>query len=183
MLRVEHLQSNSVVKLDCEAQGTALNLHIGERVGPVSLQQLAPDRLFLSFDTNAWHNGCSLRATVTNGSEGESEPYPMGRIVRAPKIESFDLTQDDSTPSLASAILTGHNLETIEKTGWSPEQGELVEGLPLAVPGGGQKQSLQVSLSVPPEPKTLLYVWLRGEDKPRAVKLPEKISTPGKKLR
>ena len=175
MLRVEHLQSNSVVKLDCEAQGgTTLNLHLGERVGPVSLQQLAPEQVFLSFDTGVWLNGCALRATVANGSEGESDPHPMGRIVRIPKIESFDLAPEDAQTGQITAFLTGQNLETIEKTGWGSEEAEPVEGLPLPVPGGGQKQSLQVRLPPVPEPKSVLFVWLRGESKARTIKVPEK---------
>jgi hypothetical protein len=181
MLRVEHLQSNSMVKLDCEAQGgTTLNLHLGERIGPVSLQQLAPDQVFLSFDTSAWLNGCSLRATVANGNEGDSEPRPIGRIVRVPKIETLEFTQEDPRAAPVSAQLTGENLETIEKAGWNPEEAELVEGLPLPMPGDGQKQSLQVRLSPPPEPKTALFVWLRGETKARTIRMPEKVHPSGK---
>jgi len=175
MLRVEHLQSNSVVKLDCETQaGNALNLRLGERVGPVSLQQLAPDQVFLSFDTSVWRNGCALQATVANGNEGESDPQPMGRVVRIPKIESFDLAPEDTKTGRVHASLTGENLETIERTGWGSEEAESVEGLPLPVPGEGQKQSLQVHLPPVAEAKTVLFVWLRGESRARAVRIPEK---------
>ncbi|MEP6534823.1 MAG: hypothetical protein ABJF23_05875, partial [Bryobacteraceae bacterium] len=185
MLRVEHLQSNSVVKLDCEGRnGTTLNLHLGERVGPVSLQQLAPDQVFLSFDTGVWLNGCTLQATVANGSEGESEPQPMGRIVRIPRIESFDIAPEDTKTGRIHASLTGQNLETIEKTGWGSEDAELVEGLPLPVPGEGQKQSLQVHLPPASEAKSVLFVWLRGENRARAIKVPEKPGVaPGSKNR
>ncbi len=185
MLRVEHLQSNSVVKLDCQDQGgTALNLRLGERAGPVSLQQLAPDQVFLSFDTGVWLNGCALQATVTNGSEGESDPHPMGRIVRIPRIESFDLAPEDTKTGQMLALLTGQNLETIEKTGWGSEEAEPVEGLPLPVPGEGQKQSLQVRLPPVSEPKSVLFVWLRGEGKARSIKVPERPGlTPGSKSR
>ena len=175
MLRVEHLQSNSVVKLDCQEQGGAtVNLRLGERVGPVSLQQLAPDQVFLSFDTGVWLNGCALQATVANGSEGESDPHPMGRIVRFPKIESFELSSEDTKSGQTLALLTGQNLETIEKPGWGSEEAELVEGLPLPMPGEGQKQSLQVRLPPVLEPKTMLFVWLRGESKARTIKVSEK---------
>jgi hypothetical protein len=186
-LRVENLRGNSVVKLDCEAKtSSALSLHLGQRIGPVSLQQLAPDQLFLAFDTSTWLNGCSLRATVDNGPEGESEPQPMGRIVRLPKIENLDFlpadAQDDKAEVVA-AMLTGQNLETIEKVGWNTERSEPVEDLPLAVPGNGQQQTLQVHIPAPEEPVTVLHVWLRGESKDRAIKLPAKLAPINKKPR
>jgi hypothetical protein len=124
-------------------------------------------------------NGCILRATVVNGSEGESEPYQLGRIVRVPKIESFELTGEDSQTGQITASFTGQSLETIEKIGWNPEQGETIPGLPLPVPGESQKQALQVRLTAPPQGGGPLYVWLRGEAKARTIKLPEK--TPGDK--
>lgn len=180
MMRLDHLQSNSVVKLDCEQPGrNSLTLHLGEQAGPVSLQQLTPDQVFLSFDTSSWMNGCVLRATVANGSEGESEPYQMGRIVRVPKIETFEMSGEDSQTGQITASFTGQSLETIEKIGWNPEQGEMIRGLPLPVPGESQKQALQVRLTAPPQVGGPLYVWLRGEAKARTIKLPEK--TPGDK--
>jgi hypothetical protein len=175
MIRLENLQSNSVMKLDCEQPGrNSLTLHLGEQAGPVSLQQLTPDQVFLSFNTSAWLNGCILRATVANGSEGESDPFQMGRIVRVPKIESFELSGEDSQTGQITANFTGQTLETIEKIGWNPEQGQTISGLPLPLPGESHKQSLQVRLTAPPQGGGPLYVWLRGEAKARTIKLPEK---------
>jgi len=168
MLHVQRLQSNSVVKLDCGA--AVLSLRLGERSGPSSLQQLSPDQVFVSFDTSGWFNGCPLRATVANGSEGESEPYSMGRIVRVPKIERFELTEDDNGDLQASII--GQNLETIEKTGWSPDLGAAVAGLPLPVAGDGRQQALRIRMPPAPDGQTTLQVWLRGESKARAARVP-----------
>jgi len=170
MLRVQRLQSNSVVKLDCGA--AVLSLRLGERSGPSSLQQLSPDQVFVSFDTSGWFNGCPLRATVANGSEGESAPYTLGRIVRVPKIERFELTEDDSGAGDLQAHLVGQNLETIEKTGWSPDLGETVAGLPLPVAGDGRQQTLQIRMPPPPDAQATLQVWLRGESKARAARAP-----------
>lgn len=164
MLRVEHLQSNSSVELACHRPDAAgVVLRLGERSGPVSLQQLTPDQVFLSVDTSVWSNGCPLEATVINGTEGRSAPYPMGRIVRVPRIEKFEVTDTD-------ASLTGQNLETIEKAGWSEEQVQTVPDLPLPVPGEGQRQKLQLHLPPPPAPHSPLFIWLRSESRPRMTK-------------
>jgi hypothetical protein len=131
----------------------------------------APDQIFLSFDTGVWLNGCLLGATVANGSEGESELYQMGRVVRVPEIDKFERTTDDAGVGEDNASLTGQNLETIEKTGWSADQEEVVPGMPLPVPGEGQKQTLQIRIPSPPNRRAQLYVWLRGESKPRLTKI------------
>jgi len=164
MLRVEHLQSNSSVELACHRPDAAgVTLRLGDRSGPISLQQLTPDQVFLSVDTSVWSNGCPLEATVINGKEGRSQPYAMGRIVRVPRIEKFEITESD-------ASLTGQNLETIEKAGWSEEQVETVPDLPLPVPGEGQRQKLQLHLPPPPAPHSPLLIWLRSESQPRMTK-------------
>ena len=170
MLHVQRLQSNSVVKLDCGA--AVLSLRMGERSGPSSLQQLSPDQVFVSFDTSGWFNGCPLRAVVANGSEGESEPYNLGRIVRVPKIDRFERIDDDGGDADLQANLIGQNLETIEKTGWSEDLGEAVAGLPLPLAGDGLKQTLHIRMPVPPDSQASLYVWLRGESKARATRAP-----------
>jgi hypothetical protein len=172
MMRVEHLQSNSLVQLGCEQPGGAgITLHLGERAGPMSLQQIAPEQVFLSFDTTAWLNGCVLQTFVANGSEGESGVYRLGRIVRVPKIERFELPVTENPLTGLYATLTGQNLETIERVGWSPDRGELVTGLPLPIAGDGGKQSLRILIPSRPEANSSLYVWLRGESQPRLTKI------------
>lgn len=168
MLRVEHLQSNSTVKLSCEQPSSAVvRLRLGERSGAFSLQQLAPDQVFLSFDTAAWLNGCELLASVSNGSEGDSAEFKLGRIVRVPKIDRFELATDDAGNAGLFANISGQNLETIDKIGWSPERGEQVTALPLPAAENAGRQNLRVLATTPPDPHAVLYIWLRGETQPR----------------
>jgi hypothetical protein len=168
MLTVEHLQSNSIVKLGCRPDGTgSVTLPLGGHLGPVRAQQVTPNQVFLSFDTGAWPNGCVLEASVTNGGEGESAAHRIGTLVLAPHIDALQLTLDSVDSNSWWATLTGKNLETIERIGWTPDRGEPVAGLPLAV-GDGQKQKLQTRIDPPPDPGAPLFLWLRNESKPRA---------------
>ena len=169
MMRARQIQSNSVVKLACTQPGETVTLHLGERSGPISLQQLAPDQLFLSFDTSTWPQGCDLTATIANGSEGESDAYPLGRIVRVPRIDKLEVSVADPAKAECDVELTGENLETIEKAGWSTGLPILAIDLPLPVPGEGTKQTLHLHLPAPGA-DAQFYIWLRGEDKPRATK-------------
>jgi hypothetical protein len=172
MIRVEQLQSNSVLRLSCEQPGQAsITLRLGERSKAQSLQQLAPDQMFLSFDTGAWLNGCLLQAAVANGSEGESGIYTLGRIVRVPTIERLDLPAGDDATTGLYANLTGQNLETIAKAGWSPERGEPVTELPLPIANDVTKQSMRILLTPPPDTHSPLYVWLMGESTPRSTRV------------
>jgi len=66
----------------------------------------------------------------------------------------------------ASAVITGRNLEMIAQAGWAPDQGTPVTNLPQPVAGGSQQQ-LDMKFTAPPTPDAVLYVWLRGELKPR----------------
>jgi len=164
MLRVKDVEPGSSVKLGC-ASGTSTEVavRIGEQLGGASLQQLAPDQLFLSFDSSAWPSGCIVTARVDSGTDGQSEPFQLGRIVRVPKIENFRLTSEEVAPGLYIGILTGQNLETIERTGWEASHSNLVLGLPTPLPGEGQKQSLKIKLPWPsPAPHAPLFIWLRG---------------------
>ncbi len=172
MMRVQHLQSNSVVKLSCVGQDSpVVELRLGERKGPLSFQQLAPDQVFLSFDTGAWLNGCVLGAKVANGRDGESASREMGRVVRVPKIEKLDQASEAADDGSFVAGLTGENLETIEKTGWSEDGASPVVGIPLPVAGEAMKQTLEIRLPQPPDGHAQLYVWLRGETKGRATRI------------
>ena len=163
MIRGRNFQPSGILKLSCE-QGSA----------PVvaKVQQLSAEQLFLSFDTGAWMNGCILRASITNGNDGESDPIRLGRIVRVPVIEQFDEPQaaDEGTQAVL-VTLTGQSLETVEKLSWNPGSGEPVTSLPRPMSGNGQKQVLQLRMAPRPEAQSPLYAWLRGETKPRMVRL------------
>lgn len=172
ILRIEHLQSNSTVRLGCDQpESPSQLLHLGERSGPLSLQQLAPGEVFLSFDTSLWTSGCMLGIKVANGSEGESETYKLGLIVRVPKIRQFDIVPAADAKDKPQAHIVGLNLETIEKVGWNSSDGDPVERLPLPVVGGGSFQQLDSPIPPVPDEKAVLYVWLRGESKARATRL------------
>jgi hypothetical protein len=164
MLRVKNVEPGSSVRLGCTAgTSTEVAVRIGEQLSGASLQQLAPDQLFLSFDSSAWPSGCIVTARVDSGNDGQSEPFQLGRIVRVPKIENFRLTSEEIAPGLYIGILTGQNLETIERTGWEAAHGNSVIGLPTPLPGEGQKQSLKIKLPWPsPAPHAPLFIWLRG---------------------
>jgi hypothetical protein len=128
--------------------------------------------LFLSFDPGAiGQPDCTLETTVASDTVGISDTHKLGRIIRLPRIDSFALTKEKMGPSSYAGMLTGQDLETIEKTGWEPETGLPVSELPRPVAGQGQKQSLKVVLPWPsPGPHSPLYIWLRGEKQGRATK-------------
>jgi hypothetical protein len=167
MLDVKNVEPRSMLRLAClDDVGPHLSLHPGEQTETASLQQLSPDQLFLSFDTSAWPAACSIQAVIDNGSGGKSEPLTLGNIIRLPQIDDFklgDFKLSDGPPGTHVGVLTGRNLEMIEKVGWDQANGSNVPGLPSPIPGQGQKQSLRVNLPDPPTPHAVIYLWLRGE--------------------
>jgi hypothetical protein len=173
ILRVQNMQSNTALALGCSEPGSALHtLRLGERTGAWSLQQISPDQAFVSFDTGVWPSGCELRATAVNGSEGASDPFALGRVVRIPRIEKFDMAPADPAAGVESrATIVGENLEMIDKAGWRPDDPEPVTALPVPVPDGSGKQTLQMRLEPPADPGAVLNVWLRGEETPRLTRV------------
>jgi hypothetical protein len=170
MMSVRQLQSNSVVKLSCEGESepAPFSLALGQQSGASSFQQLTPTQVFLSIDTGHWLNGCKLQAIISNGVEGDSPPYLLGKIVRIPKIESLELpVETDPTQQQVPVTLIGQGLETIQKLGWNDNDGQPVTHLPLAMSGAGPKQTLEVPMTSPPTSDAPLYVWLWGESKSR----------------
>ncbi len=168
MLDVRNIEARSILKIAC-AQETSppILLHIGEQTANSSLQQLSPDQLFISFDTGTFPAGCDLQATVDSGRTGTSKAFRLARIVRLPQIES--IVAADRSGGKRSYVLTGTNLEMIEKTGTDQIEGIPVSGLP--VPGQGQKQSLTIFLPDPLGERPVFYIWLRGEKNPSSTAL------------
>lgn len=169
LLDVKNIEHRSVLTLSCaDDVGQNTSLRIGEQTAKWNLQQLSPDQLFLSFDTTSLPAGCSLQAAIDNGREGQSTPFTLAHIIRIPQIESFTLNasqpQDGGNRSY---VLTGENLEMIQKAGWDSDEGIDVLALPTPIPGQGQKQSLEVRLPDPPNGQCLLYAWLRGDTQGR----------------
>ncbi len=177
MLDVKNIERKSVLRLACaDDVGQAASLHVGEQTGASNLQQLSQDQLFLAFDTGALPAGCSLEGVIDNGRDGTSQPFTLANIIRVPQIDSFTLTGDsapstvtgDAAPSGSHAyLLTGQNLEMIEKVGWDQTNGVEIGGLPTPLPGPGQKQCLSLRLPDPPNAQAVLYVWLRGDKQGR----------------
>jgi hypothetical protein len=106
LLQVRNLSPNSAVQIRCQGQeNSTATLHLGDHSTKSSLQQLASDQLFLSFDTSGRPSGCVLQVAVDNGPDGESAPCDLGRLLRVPKVDTFQLI--DNQPGAASATLPG----------------------------------------------------------------------------
>jgi hypothetical protein len=165
LLDVRNVEARSVLKLAClEGIGNAVSLHVGEQNARYSLQRLSDDQLFLSADTSEFPAGCALEATISNEGTGQSPPYTLAHIIRVPQIEAFESTTQTQLDGKRGYLLTGRNLEMIEKLGWDQLEGVPVTVLPIPLEGQGQRQELQVSLpDPPPQQHTTLWVWLRGE--------------------
>lgn len=163
-INVKNVQPVSVLELGCFGDPSPrLLLHPGEETDTASLQKLGAGAYFVSFDTSRWPAGCSVQARWDNGGAGKSQPFTLGGLIRIPQIDSFQMTAEDAGNNLLVGVLTGRNLETIEKVGWDLTTGYDVPGLPSPIPGPGQKQTLRVSLPAPPNPQSVLNIWLRGE--------------------
>jgi hypothetical protein len=171
MLDVKNIQPKSILSLACaEDVGAKPLLHVGEQTATYSLQQLSQDQLFLSYDTSAFPAGCTLQASIDNGAAGKSQPVTLAHMIRLPQIVSVQL---NGPPSLSgsSYILTGSNLEMIEKVGWDALTGNDIPGLPVPLQGPGQQQTLSAILPPPPTKNASLYLWLRGEKTGRATSI------------
>jgi hypothetical protein len=169
MLDVRNIERTSVLRLICaDGPGEQAALHIGEQTGSSSLQQLSRDQLFLAFDTGKLPAGCSLQAQIDNGRGGRSNPSTLANMLRIPRIDSFVLSDNPSQSMPRPYLLTGQNLETIERAGWDENDGAEVSSLPAPLPGPGLRQSVQFLLPDPLNPQAMLYVWLRGDRHGRA---------------
>ena len=106
---------------------------------------------------------------MTAGS-GSSLPKELGRIVRLPKIDSFQLTDEKVNGGSAFyGLLKGQNLEEIEKVGWDANTGIPVEGIPAPVAGAVNEEALKIAVPWPASaPHAPLFIWLRGEAAGRA---------------
>ena len=110
--------------------------------------------------------GCKLEATAIDETAGRSPAVELGSLVSLPDVEKFELTEERVGTGHYAGTLWGTELERIEKTGWDERQPVPVTQLPT--PEANGKQSVKVSLPWPaPSPHAPLFVWLRGEEKPR----------------
>ena len=161
-LRVES-SSQSALTLKCAgaANGT-----------PQTFTTPEPGTLFFSIDPGTiGTTGCQLTATIESELLGVSDPFTLGTVVRAPRIEKFTLT-NDAAPGGYIGVLEGWDLETIERTGWNIALGLPATELPRPIAGQGAKQTLRIAIPWPsPAPKSPLIVFLRGESQGRATRI------------
>ncbi len=164
MMRVQHAGPDTSVRIGCRGgEGTPVVVRAGMDSAAAKLQLIGPGEMFLSFDPGNWPSGCTLQATLVGG-DIESRPFTLGRVVRVPRIESFKLTNEPAGEGAYYGVITGTDLEVIQKTGWDPDRGVAVTTLPAAIAGEGQKQTLRVAMPWPsPAPHAPVYVWLRGD--------------------
>jgi len=171
-LAVSNAGEAPVVDVTCTDPGPlrhGLRLAAGDRDGGARLDLAGEGVLFLSLDAGAvGRSGCSLEARVTS-AEGSSDPYPLGQILRVPRIEQFVLTDQKLGDAVYAGTLKGEDLDKIERTGWDAQHGLPVESIPDAAADDPQKQVLKIALPWPaPAPHAPVFVWLRGEAKGRA---------------
>lgn len=162
----------AVVTLQCsDPRRTVqpMTVHVGEKLASAQLSSPTAGALFLSLDPGAvGQSGCALTATVETDVLGKSDPFPLGTVVRLPRIESFTLSDEKAADGFVGT-LKGFDLETIDKTGWDNHTGVSVASSPQPVAGEGARQTLRISMPWPsPSPKAPLFIWLRGEEDGRA---------------
>lgn len=175
-IHAEHMGTSPAVTLACNHDietRQALTLHPGENSGTAQLDFAGSGVLFLSVDPGAvGQSGCLLNATVTDQTTGSSNPYDLGRVTRLPQITKFNLSDQKLGDALYAGTLTGRDLQMIEKTGWCPDTGYPVQGIPTPVPGSSQQQTLKIEMPwPPPSPHAPVYVWLRGENTGRLTEM------------
>jgi hypothetical protein len=172
-LQIGPLDSEPQLDLSCSDESLTLQATqavAGQQSAGLRVRDAGPGTLFLSFDPGAiGRAGCELRVTISTPDQGASEPFPLGKIVRLPAINQFDLTAELAGPEQYFATVEGEDLELIERVGWDAFNGVPVESLPVPVAAGGHRQTLRIALPWPsPAPHAPLYVWLRGEESGRA---------------
>jgi hypothetical protein len=170
-LRTANVEGPPALRLGCGEGDPVLTLHVGEKRSEAKLDSAGRGVLFLSVDPSVvGRPGCILMSSV-EAAPGLSDRHELGRVVRLPHIESFTLTDEKVGGSAYAGILTGQDLELIERAGWDATTGLPVESLPRPVAGEGQRQMLKIALPWPsPAPHAPVYIWLRGESEGRATK-------------
>lgn len=161
----------SSLSLSCD--GAEQRLRLGQRESWASATVVSRDTIFVTLDPGArWTAGCTLTAKVENVDGLASEGAIVGRLVRLPRIESIQFTGERLNDGAYAAILTGQDLELIERAGWEAKPGPVVSSLPATVAGPVFQQTLQVGMPWPsPAPRSAVFVWLRGEEHGRETKV------------
>ena len=166
VLPVKGLEHEPALEMRC-GEGAARLVKVGDSATDVRFTVFGTNEWFVTFDPRKIGSaGCKLQATVIDANAGKSEPAEIGVMVSLPQLDKFELSEERVEDALFAGTLWGTELERIERVGWDEKTGRTVAALP--VPGPDGKQALKVALPWPaPSPHAPLYVWLRGEDKPR----------------
>jgi hypothetical protein len=146
-----------------------LMLSAGERHNGASLDRTGQRTLFLSTDPGSVvSSGCEMNLVIVNDATGASDPYPLGRAVRLPRIETFTLSAETVDGTFYAATLRGESLELIERAGWTAEVGWPVQGTATPVADSPGVETLRIALPWPsPSPHAPLFIWLRDEHEAR----------------
>jgi hypothetical protein len=171
-LQLGPLDSPPVLELACAQPNLVLQAQSvapGQQSPAVRLRSSGAGALFLALNPGAiGRAGCTLEAKVRNDTQGTSDAFRLGTVVRLPEIGKFEMSSEEAGFAQFFATLEGEELELIERVGWNADHGLPVEELPVPVAAGGQSQTLRVVLPWPsPTPHAPLYVWLRGEERGR----------------
>jgi hypothetical protein len=171
-LSVAYPGDDPAVEVSCTDRGEtrrSLRLAAGDRSGAARLDIAGEGMLFLLLDPGTvGRSGCRLEARVSS-ADGLSDPYPLGRVLRVPRIDQFVLTDEKLSDGVYAGTLKGEDLDTIDKAGWDAEHGLPVQSIPAPLPDDPRKQALKIALPWPaPAPHAPVFVWLRGESKGRA---------------
>lgn len=138
----------------------------GERLAEASVTAQSAGVYLLTMRANG---ACTLTASVESAEGLVSDAAALGKVVRLPVVEGISFTGERNADGTYAAILTGRDLDTIEKTGWGGGAGAAVTALPEPALQQPERQLLRVSMPwPPPAPRSQVMVWLRGESEGRA---------------
>lgn len=171
LLSVDNSTASASATLGCDnLTAPKVTAAVGAPRDGVKLESVQQGSYYLSFDPGRWPGGCHLTLIFHNG-DGPSDPRPLGKVVRAPRIDSFKLSDEQGPEDTYIGVLTGRDLELIERVGWNATDSVPVPGLPTPLPGESYLQQLRIRVTWPsPAPHAPLYVWLRGEPEGRATR-------------
>ncbi len=170
LLSVEHAGSAPMLHLFCGQSGdAALLLAPGARKDSAEFDAAGSGSFYLSLDPGRiGYSGCALTATIENQATGTSAPATLGRVMLLPQIDKFTLGDRKAADGSYIGTLTGRHLQQISKTGWDPNRGFDVLGIPTPVGGQPGEQTLEIAMPwPPPEPEAPLFIWLQGETRGR----------------
>ncbi len=171
-IKIEPADLKPALKLQCADFGKTfeeLAINVGEKKAGAKLEIVGPGHLFLTFDPGLLGpSGCQVNAVLMGDTA--SDPAKLGRVIRFPRIEMFWMTDEKASGGNFLGILSGSDLELIERTGWDASKGLPVDAMPTTTAGTGLQQTLKVAMPWPsPTPRAPIYIWLRGESQGRLV--------------